>query len=341
MHAGKIVVSVIGSFLVLSVAFAQGPYHQLRKIPIGGEGGWDYLTSDITARRLYVSHSSRVEVLDLDSGALVGAVENLSGVHGIAVAPELGRGFITNGKADAVTIFDLKTLQKLGEVKTAGNPDAIVYDPATQRVFVNNGKSDSTTVIDAKGGGVVGTIDLGGAPEFAAVDGQGRLYVNLEDKSMVLKINTRELKVEDRWPLAPGQEPSSLSLDLLHRRLFIGCRNKLLVIVDADGGKVISSFPIGDHVDSGAYDPEKNLVFTACGDGTVTVVHEDAPDAFSVVGTFPTQLGSKNMALDGKTHNLFFSAGEFESPEAPSAANPHPRRKVKAGTFAVLEFVPG
>jgi DNA-binding beta-propeller fold protein YncE len=326
------------ALFLFTAVFAQGPYSLLRKIPIGGEGGWDYLTADPAARRLYVSHAAQVEVLDLDAGKPVGKIDALSGVHGIAVASEFGRGFITNGKADIVTVFDLKTLQKLGEIKTGKKPDAITYDPVTQRVFAYNGDSGSATVIEASSGKVAGTIDLGGAPEFSVPDGNGNVYVNLEDKNVVLKIDAKKLAIDQRWPLAPCEEPSSMAIDKIHRRLFIGCANRRMVAVDADSGQGIASLPIGEHVDSGAYDPQTGLVFEACLDGTTTVIHEEVPDRFSVVQTLKTQRGSKNMALDESTHHLFLSAGEFEPPEVATAAHPGPRPKVKPGTFAVLEF---
>ncbi len=286
-----------------------------KKIPIPGQGSWDYLNVDETARRLYVSHGTQVEVLDVDSGAIVGKIENTPGVHGIAIAPELGRGFVSNGQSSTVTIFDLKTLKTIAEVPVGKKPDAIIYDPATSRVFAFNGDSNSATAIQAADGKVAGTVDLGGGPEFAVADGSGYVYNNVEDASLVLKINARTLKVEERWPTAPCASPSSLAMDRSNRRLFIGCRSKVMAVMNADTGKVVATLPIGDHVDATAFDPDSRLVFNSNGEGTITVIHQDAPDKYSVVETTKTLPKAKTMALDPKTHQLFLStaeAGQFE-----------------------------
>ena len=247
---------VVALFLSLFAASAQttSGYHITKKIPIAGQGGWDYLTVDESARRLYVSHGTQVEVLDVDSGEIVGKIANTPGVHGIAVAPELGRGFVSNGQSSTVTIFDLKTLKAISEVPVGKKPDAIIYDPATSRVFAFNGGSNSATAIQAADGKVAGTVDLGGGPEFAVADGTGYVYDNLEDESLVLKINAKSLKVEQRWPTAPCASPSSIAMDRPNRRLFVGCRSKVMAVMNADTGKVITTLPIGDHVDATAFD---------------------------------------------------------------------------------------
>jgi DNA-binding beta-propeller fold protein YncE len=294
---------------------SRSKYSLIKKIPIPGKGSWDYLTVDDAARRLYVSHGSQVEVLDVDSGEIVGKIENTPGVHGIAAASELGRGFVSNGQSSTVTIFDLRTLKAIGEVSTGKKPDAIIYDAATSRVFAFNGGSDSSTVIEAADGKVAGTINLGGGPEFAAADGNGYIYDNLEDQSRVLKINSRTLKVEQRWPTAPCSSPSSMAMDKSNRRLFVGCRNKLMAVMSADTGQVITTLPIGDHVDATAFDPDTGLIFNSNGEGTITLIHEDSPDKYSVVETLNTLPGARTMALDPKTHRLFLSAaegGQFE-----------------------------
>ncbi|MGA2979550.1 MAG: YncE family protein [Terriglobales bacterium] len=286
-----------------------------KKIPIAGQGGWDYLAVDEGGRRLYVSHGTQVEVLDVDSGAIVGKIENTPGVHGIAVAPELGRGFVSNGQSSTVTIFDLKTLKTIAEVPTGKKPDAIIYDPATSRVFAFNGDSNSATAIQAADGKVAGTVDLGGGPEFAVADGSGYVYDNVEDASLVLKINSRTMKVEQRWPTAPCASPSSIAMDRPNRRLFIGCRSKVMAVMNADTGKVIATLPIGDHVDASAFDPGSRLVFNSNGEGTITVIRQDSPDKYSVVENVKTLPKAKTMALDPKTHRLFLStaeAGQFE-----------------------------
>jgi YVTN family beta-propeller protein len=290
-------------------------YSVIKKIPIPGQGSWDYLTVDDAARRLYVSHGTEVEVLDVDSGAIVGKIENTLGVHGIAIAADIGRGFVSDGQSSTVTIFDSKTLKTIAEVPTGKKPDAIIYDPATSRVFAFNGGSNSATVIEAKDGKVAGTIDLGGGPEFAAADGDGFVYDNLEDESLVLKINSRTLKVEQRWPTAPCKSPSSMAMDRANRRLFLGCRSKVMAVMNADTGQVITTLPIGDHVDATAFDVETRLIFNSNGEGTVTVIHQESPDKYALVETVKTLPRAKTSALDPKTHQLFLStaeAGQFE-----------------------------
>ncbi len=290
-------------------------YSIVKKIPIPGQGSWDYLTVDEGGRRLYVSHGTQVEVIDVDSGAIVGSIPKTLGVHGIAIAPELGRGFVSNGQSSTVTIFDLKTLKPIADVPTGQKPDAIIFDPASSRVFAFNGGSNSATAIDAASGKVAGTIDLGGGPEFAAADGNGYVYNNLEDESLVLKIDSRKLAVEQRWPTAPCKSPSSMAMDRANRRLFIGCRSKVMTVMNADNGQVITTLPIGDHVDATAFDPETKLIFNSNGEGTITVIRQDTPDKYSVVETVKTLPRAKTMALDPKTHRLFLStaeAGQFE-----------------------------
>jgi DNA-binding beta-propeller fold protein YncE len=318
--------------LATSVEAAEPGYHLLKTIPVPGNGGWDYVTVDAAARRVYVSHGTEVVVLDADSYEIKGTITDLKGVHGITVAPDLDRGFISNGQGNNVTIFELQTLKKVGTVETGRNPDAILFDPATQRVFAFNGRSNNATVIEAKDGSVAGTIELGGKPEFAAADGRGNVFVNLEDKNILVKIDARKLAVLDRWPVAPGEAPSSLAMDSNHRRLFIGCHNKLVVIMDADNGKVVDQQPIGERVDASAFDPETRLVFCSNGDGTVTVIHQDSADKYAVVETVKTQPGSKTMALDVKTHKLFIPAAKFK----PAAANSRPA--MVPGTFSVLVY---
>ena len=290
-------------------------YSVTKKIPIAGQGSWDYLTVDESARRLYVSHGTQVEVLDIDSGTVVGNITKTPGVHGIAIAAELGRGFVSNGQASTVTIFDLKTLKAIADVPTGQKPDAIIYDPSTKRVFAFNGDSNSATAIDAATGKVAGTVDLGGGPEFAVADGKGYVFDNLEDESLVVKINARDLKVEQRWPTAPCAKPSSIAMDRENRRLFIGCRSKVMAVMNADTGQVITTLPIGDHVDATAFDAESKLIFNSNGEGTISVIHEDGPDKYSPVETVKTAPRAKTMALDPKTHQLFLStaeAGQFE-----------------------------
>jgi DNA-binding beta-propeller fold protein YncE len=313
-----LLVAVLGLSLAIagvSAPASAGGYSVVKKIPIAGSGSWDYLTVDEAARRLYVSHGTQVEVIDIDSLSVVGNVPKTPGVHGIAIAPELGRGFVSNGQSSTVTIFDLKTLKPIVDVATGQKPDAIIYDSATSRVFAFNGGSNSATAIDAATGKVAGTVDLQGGPEYAAADGKGFVYNNLEDESLVLKINARELKVEQRWPTAPCSSPSSMAMDRANRRLFIGCRSKVMAVLNADTGQVITTLPIGDHVDATAFDAETKLIFNSNGEGTISVIHQDGPDKYSSVETVKTVPRAKTMALDSKTHRLFLSTaenGQFE-----------------------------
>ena len=298
------------SILFASSVLAADGYKIIKKISIPGQGGWDYLTVDEANRRLYVSHGTQVEVLDVDSGEVVGKVAPTPGVHGIAIANDVGRGFVSNGQSDSVTIFDLKTLKSLSEVPAGKKPDGIIFDPATSRVFAFNGGSNSATAIDAASGKVAGTINLGGGPEFAAADGNGFVYDNLEDESQVVKIDSRNLKVVDRWPTAPCSSPSSMAIDREHRRLFVGCRSKVMAVFNLDTGKVITTLPIGDHVDASAFDPATSLILNSNGEGTISIFHEDSPDQYSAVETVKTLPRAKTMALDPKTHRLFLSTAE-------------------------------
>jgi YVTN family beta-propeller protein len=300
-------------------AFAAAGYHLLRTIPVGGTGGWDYLTVDETRQRLFVSHETQVEVIDLASNSVTGKIPDTPGVHGIALGPEEGRGFVSNGRTSTVTVFDLKTLAPISQAPAGKKPDAIVYDPSTHRVFVMNGGSDSSTVIDAASGKVLGTIALGGGPEFTVADGLGSVFVNLEDQNQALRIDARDMTVKNRWPLAPCERPSSMAIDRANHRLFIGCRSKVMAVVNSDTGSVIGTLPIGDHVDASAFDPATGLIFNSTGEGTVDVFHQDSPDKYSAVQRIPTHVGSKTMALNSKTHELL----------VPSDAS---------GTFQILLF---
>ena len=299
-----------------AAAPAPGPsgYHLIKTVPVGGDGFWDYLTVDSHARRLYISHATHVSVMDIDSDTIVGNIPDTEGVHGIALAPEFNRGFTSNGRANTVTIFDLKTLKTLGTAKTGTNPDAIVFDGATKRVFTMNGRSNDTTTINAADGRVVGTLALGGKPESAVPDGTGSIYVNIEDKSQLVRFDARKLTILNRWPLAPCEEPSGLAIDLKSRRLFAGCHNRMMVVVDAGTGKVIATPPIGEGVDGDAFDPETKDAFASNGDGTLTVIHEDSPDKFTVIDNVPTKRSARTMALDPQTHRIYLSAADLGAP---------------------------
>jgi DNA-binding beta-propeller fold protein YncE len=301
------------TFLVLTTLSAFGAssgYHLLKKVSIPGAGGWDYVTVDAAARRVYISHATQVEIIDADTNEIVGKIPGTPGVHGVALAQEFSRGFITAAKGDAVIIFDLKTLKTIGQVKVGKKPDAIIYDPATKRVFAMNGDGDSTTAINAAVGTIDGTVDLGGGPEFSAVDGKGNLYVNLEEENLLVHIDTQGLKVKDRWPVAPCQAPSSMAFDAQSRRLFLGCRSNVMAVVDADNGKVVATYPIGDHVDASFFDPATKLVLHSLGEGNVAVFHQDSADKYSFVENVATNKGSKTMGFDPKTHHLFVPSNQ-------------------------------
>jgi DNA-binding beta-propeller fold protein YncE len=324
--------------LVAATALAaSGPgYKVVNTYKIGGEGGWDYLTADSAARRLYISRATHVIVLDLDSGKNVGDIADTPGVHGVALAPELGRGFTSNGREGTVSVFDLKTLATSGKIKVGEGPDAILYDPATRRVFTFNGRSQDATAIDAASGKVLGTIKLDGKPEFAASDGKGEVFVNIEDKSELTVIDSNKLEVRTKWPLAPCESPSGLSMDKKNRRLFVGCDNKMMAVVDADSGKVLATPAIGDGVDATAFDDETGLAFASCGEGVLSVIHEDSPVKFGVAESVPTQAGARTLALDSKTHKVYVVTAKFGPPPAATAENPHPRRSIVPDTFVVL-----
>jgi len=333
---------VMGVFSIATAA--TGGYHLLKKYSFGAAEGstreyFDYISVDSAARRVYVSHGTEIKVLDADSGALVGNITGLKQDHGVAVAKEFGRGFITDGGQGKVIIFDLTSLKVIGEAKADQDADSVVYDPASKRVFAMNGDPHSSTVIDAKTGSVVGTIELGGGPEFAVADGAGTVFVNIEDKSEVVAIDAQALKIKSRWPVAPAGAPTALAMDVKHRRLFSAGRNpQMLVVMDADNGKVIQSFPISAGVDAAAFEPETGLVFASTRDGMIHVYHEDSADKFSEVETIKTEFGAKTMGLDTKTHNLFVDTADFAAPAAPTAERPHPQRTPVPGTFHVLVY---
>jgi YVTN family beta-propeller protein len=311
-------------------------YHVVNEYRLGGEGGWDYLTLDAKARRLYVSHATHVLVVDADTGAVVGDIPDTPGVHGVAVAEEAGKGYVSSGRASSVTVFDLRTLRTLKQIPVGRNPDAIIYDAASGRVFTMNGGSDDATAIDVKTDTVAGTLALGGRPEFAVADGRGRVFVNLEDKSAIAEFDSRRLTVEARWPVAPAAEPSGLAFDGRHRRLFSVGSNKLMAVVNADTGKVVTTVPIGGGVDAAAFDPGTGLVFSSNGEGTLTVAREDSPDRYTVVENVATRRGARTMALDPKTHRVYLVTAEFGPPPAPTPERPRPRPSIVPGTFTLL-----
>ncbi len=333
-----IALGILGIVLVPGCR-ADGPYHFLKEITLGGEGGWDYLSIDEAARRLYVSHATKLVVIDLDKEEVVGEIAGTPGVHGLAPAPELQRGFTSNGQESKASIIDLKTLKTLSKVDTGENPDAILYEPGQQEVYTFNGRGQSATVFEARTGKVVATIALAGRPEFPAADPKaGRVYCNIEDKSNVVVIDTKTHQVTNTWAIAPGEEASGMAIDLAHHRLFLGCRNKLMVMMDSATGKVLGTVPIGDRVDANAFDPGTQLAFSSNGDGTVTIAHEESPDKLTVVQTLATERGARTMALDPKTHRIYLPSAKYEPQPTQTPGTARQRPKIIPGSFKVLVY---
>jgi DNA-binding beta-propeller fold protein YncE len=327
----------------LGAAHAQAaPHYRIAQhLALPGDEGWDYLTFEQGGHRLFVAHGSRVLVVDADKLAVVGEIADTPGVHGIALAPDLGRGYVSAGRAGTVVVFDLKTLARLKVIKVTGeNPDAILYDPATHRVFTFNGRGRNATAIDAQSNEVIGSIALDAKPEFAQSDGKGRVYVNLEDKSSLALIDPRKLAVVSVWPIAGCDAPSGLALDAARERLFPGCDNKVMAAVDGRSGRVLGTVPIGAGVDATAFDPGTRLAYASCGDGTLTVARVSPRGALEVVESVPTQRGARTLALDLRTHRVFLVTSDFAPPPAPSAEHPHPRPAIVPGSFRLLVLEP-
>ena len=315
-------------------------YHVAHTFVLGGDGGWDYVALDTVGHRLFIARQNRVMVVDPGTGKVAVEIPGLDRAHGIAFAYETGHGFATSGADSSVTMFDLTTLHVLGHTTVAPDDDAILYDPATRRIFTFNGDAHSASVIDPASGRAIGTIDLGGGPEFGVAAGDGKLYVNLEDKAAVVEIDAAAMKVTRQWSLAPCQAPTGLAIDREHHRLFSGCRNQLMAISDATAGKVIATEPIGQGVDACRFDPGTQLAFASNGDGTLTVVHEDAPDKFVVVANVATKRGARTMELDERTHRVFTVSADFGPPPAATPEHPRPRPSILPGTFALLVLEP-
>ena len=331
----QIILPVLSCCLSLSAYGADLSYHLVKEIPVAGDGGWDYLTVDSAAQRLYVSHTSKVVVIDLAKAKVVGEITNTPGVHGVAVAPELGRGLVTCGRENKAAIFDLKTLEILSKTDTGENPDGMLYELGQQEFYTFNGRGRSATVIDARTGKVAATIPLGGKPEFAQADVKaGRVFNNIEDTSEVVVIDAKEHEVLHRWPIAPGEEASGMAFDERNHRLFLGCGNNLMVMMDSTSGKVLATVPIGGGVDANAFDPGTGLAFASCGDGTVTIAHEDG-DTLTVVENLKTERSARTMALDPATHKIYLASAKFDAP-----AEGQRRGKMQPGTFKILVYGP-
>lgn len=314
-------------------------FHLIKKTVIGGEGGWDYLSVDATNNRLYVSHSTQVEVLDAKTHEKIGTIPNLQGVHGVLAVPKTGRGITTNGRSNTVTIFDLKTLKPIVELPTGKNPDALLYDDFSGRVFVFNHSDVTTTAIDIAKGTVAGTVDVGGsALEAGATDEKGTIYVNLEDAHEIVSFDAKTLAIKNRWKISPGEEPTGLAIDTKTKRLFSVCHNGWMMVVDSEKGNIVAQVPIGKRVDGVVFDSELKMAFSSNGEGTITVVQEVSPSEFKVVDTIKTEVGARTIALDPKTHHVFVSTAQYGETPAATTENPNPRPKVVPGTFMVLEY---
>ena len=337
-------IGIVGLFLslpVLSASTPSGPsgYHLIDSLVLGGEGGWDLYGLDTAAQQLYISRGTRVQVVDCKKNSLVGEIPNTNGVHGIAIAPFAGKGFTSNGKDSSVTVFDLKTLKQLAIVKVqASKPDAILFEPTSKRIFVFNGGSNNAVAINAVNNAVIGAVSFEGKPELAVADEKGHLFVNLEDKSLVVAFDAATLKILHTWPLAPGKEPTGLSIDRKNHRLFSACGNNLMIVLDSDSGKVIAQLPIGSGVDGAGFDPSANFAFSSNGEGTLTIVREESPLKFGVLENVPTRRGARTMALDEKTHRIYMVSARFGTPPAPTADHPHPRPPIEAGSVTLYVF---
>jgi DNA-binding beta-propeller fold protein YncE len=325
--------------MVVYAAPQAGGYKIIKRMQIGGDGGWDYLYIDPDTSQLYVARGSHFQVVDVNSGKVVGDIQiaNSTNSHGIALAKDLGKAFTSNGDANTVSVIDLKTLKATQVIDIPGkNPDSIRYDAGTKKIFTFNGKSMDSTVIDAATNKVVGRVDLKGKPEEAIADGRGNMFVNLEDKSTIEEFDTKTYAVKGSWPLAPCDGPSAMAYDEAHHRIFVAC-DKVMVVVNADNGKVVAAPPIGGDPDGNGYDPGTGMAFASCRDGFVSVIHEDSPDKYTVVGNINTQVGTRTMTLDPKTHYVYTETADFKPAAAPTPDNPRPRPTPIAGSFVILQ----
>lgn len=326
------------ALILCTNAQTKSGYKIANKFSVEDDGGWDYLTMDDSTGRLFVSHGTQVQIVDVKQGKVIGKISELKGVHGIALVPEFNKGFITNGRDSSVTIFDLTTYAKITNIKVTGaNPDAILYDSFSKKVFIYNGRTSNATVMDANTNKIIATIPLDGKPEFSVSDEKGKVYVNIEDKGEISMINSSTLKVEKIWSIKPGEEPSGLAIDNSTHRLFAVCDNKLMVVVDAESGKVITTLSIGENVDGAAFDPALKRIYSSNGDGTMTVVQEENTNSFKVLENVPTQKSARTIYVDKKTHHIYLPAAEFGEAPEKTKNNPHPRPSVKPNSFVILD----
>jgi len=334
----RLVHSCVALVLLSCVVPAQqSGYRILEKVKLGGEGGWDYLTADPKTGLLFISRGTHVQVMDMGKKSLVGDIPNTNGVHGIALVHELGKGYISDGRDTAVTVFDLATLKPLKVIKIEGiGPDAIIYDEASKRIFTFNGRSSDATVIDVATDAVVGTVPLGGRPEFAQGDGTGKIFVNIEDKNVIVAFDAKKLDVLARWPIAPGEEASGLAIDREHHRLFSVCSNKYMIVLNYESGAVVAQLPIDRGPDAAAFDPETHLAFSSNGEGTLTVVRQENADTYTVIDTVKTQPRSRTMALNPANHCVYLAAAEFDKAPEATKENPRPRPPMVKDSFSIL-----
>ena len=341
---------LLGPLALLAALAAAGPaaaadsspgYHFLKEIPIAGDTGWDYLSIDSGGRRLYVTHGTHIVVIDLNNDSVVGDIADTPGIHGFALAQKLGRGFASDGGEAKVSVVDLKTLATTSKIGTEEGPDGILYEPGREEVYAFDGRAHAATVISARSGQVVATIKLPGKPEFPAADPRaGRVYDNIEDKSEVVAIDTKSHQIVNEWPIAPGESASGMAFDVQHHRLFLGCENHLMLMMDSKTGKVVDSVPIGSGVDANAFDDSLQLAFSSNGEGTVTIAHEDSPSKLTVVQTLKTQPSARTMALDPKTHRIYLAAATFQPAPPPAPGAPRRRPPIVPGSFKVLVYGP-
>jgi YVTN family beta-propeller protein len=336
-----ILISVLLASFACKAQAQKSNYKTVNKFSVEGDGGWDYLAMDENTGRLFISHGMVTQVVDSKTGKLIGTIQDTKGVHGIALVPDENKAFISCGKDSSVSIINLATLEPIKKVKVTGaNPDAILYDKFSNRIFVYNGRSSNATVIDAKTNSVIATIPLEGKPEFSVSDENGKVYVNIEDKSLISVINSTTLKVECSWPLSPGEEPSGLALDNMTHRLFSVCDNKKMIVMNALNGKIITTLEIGGRVDGCAFDPGLKRAYSSNGEGNVTVVQEENASKFSVLTTVSTQRGARTICIDKKTHHIYLPTAEYGETPSATPENQHPRPTIKPGTFIVLDVAP-
>ncbi len=337
----KIFFTIALLLLTVSISYSQSGasgYIIANRFPVEGEGGWDFITVDESTGRLFISHSTLVNVIDAQNGKLIGTIPDTKGVHGIALANDLNKGFISCGKDSSVTVFDLTTLNFITKVYVTGsNPDAILYDAFSQNVFVFNARSNNATVINAVSDEVIGTISFEGNPEVGVTDGKGKVFVNIEDKSLICEINALTLAIDHTWSISPGEEPSGLAIDPDGHRLFSVCHNKLMIVVNSDDGSIVTTLPIGERVDGAAFDTGIKRAYSSNGEGTLTVVQEDDANTFRVLESINTQLGARTITLDNNTHHIYLPTAGFGPPPEPTADNPHPRPAILPASFIVID----